>query len=163
MNAVSRVFLRDFRKLLTGHRLFRILPNGFLPVDSFALTAEVFAFQNILAVPTAELADSGLAVAKVMTPTYPLGCAAIRAAIRIPPLAHAFTSFSRIWSRHARIHAHLVAVGYDGVIDGGANIGEFAGLVRSALPHADLVCIEPHPFCARALRRQGYRVVEAAL
>ncbi len=53
--------------------------------------------------------------------------------------------------------------GTDGVIDGGANIGEFAGLVRSALPSADLVCVEPHPGCATSLRAAGYRVVEAAL
>lgn len=98
-----------------------------------------------------------------MNVAYSLGCAAIRLALRVKPLAHGLTAFSRIWARHAAIQRHLRAGGYDGVIDGGANIGEFAGLVRMALPDADLVCVEPHPGCAEKLRRHGYRVVEAAL
>ncbi|MDR0533002.1 MAG: FkbM family methyltransferase [Verrucomicrobiales bacterium] len=51
----------------------------------------------------------------------------------------------------------------DGIIDGGANVGEFASLMRTSLPDADLVCVEPNPFCAQTLRRAGYKVVEAAL
>lgn len=98
-----------------------------------------------------------------MSLTYRLGCSTIRAALAVAPLATALTAFSRIWSRHSRIHRHLVTAGYDGVIDGGANVGEFAGLVRSALPGADLLCVEPHPECAALLRADGYRVVEAAL
>ncbi|MBK9090351.1 MAG: FkbM family methyltransferase [Holophagales bacterium] len=52
---------------------------------------------------------------------------------------------------------------FDGIVDGGANVGEFAHLVRQTLPKADLVCVEPHPHCAAILRRNGFRVVEAAL
>lgn len=98
-----------------------------------------------------------------MSLAYRLGCSAIRAALAIGPLAGGLSAFSRIWSRHARIYRHLRAAKYDGVIDGGANVGEFAGLVRAALPQADLVCVEPHPGCAATLRADGYRVVEAAL
>ncbi len=54
MNSASRVFLADFRALLTGHRLFRMLPSGPAPVDLAPLTSEVFAFQNLLAVPIDE-------------------------------------------------------------------------------------------------------------
>jgi FkbM family methyltransferase len=49
------------------------------------------------------------------------------------------------------------------VIDGGANIGEFAQIVCATLPKADLICVEPHPECARTLRKEGFRLVEAAL
>jgi FkbM family methyltransferase len=58
---------------------------------------------------------------------------------------------------------HLRALGFDGVVDGGANVGEFAFLARLALPEADIVCVEPQPDCARVLRRRGFRVVEKAL
>lgn len=98
-----------------------------------------------------------------MSLAYRFGCAAIRTALNIRPLADRLSTFSRVWSRHSRIYRHLKVANYDGVIDGGANVGEFAGLVRSALPNADLVCVEPHPGCAAALRAAGYRVVEAAL
>jgi FkbM family methyltransferase len=49
------------------------------------------------------------------------------------------------------------------VIDGGANIGEFAQVVRDTLPAAHLICVEPHPACAAELRQRGFEVVEAAL
>lgn len=98
-----------------------------------------------------------------MSHAYRLGCSAIRAALSIGPLADGLSAFSRVWSRHARIYRHLQAAQYDGVIDGGANVGEFAGLVRAALPQADLVCVEPHPGCAATLRADGFRMVEAAL
>jgi len=98
-----------------------------------------------------------------MSLAYRLGCSAIRAVLAFDPLAHRLSAFSRIWSRHARIYRHLRSAQYDGVIDGGANIGEFAGLVRAALPKAGLVCVEPHPECATILRAAGYHVVEAAL
>ena len=52
MNVVSRVFLRDFRKLLPGHRLHRLLPRGLLPLAKRSVATEIFAYQNILAVPT---------------------------------------------------------------------------------------------------------------
>ena len=51
MNVVSRVFLRDFRKLLPSHRLYRLLPRGLLPLGERIVATEIFAFQNILAVP----------------------------------------------------------------------------------------------------------------
>jgi FkbM family methyltransferase len=71
--------------------------------------------------------------------------------------------FCRIWQRHAKLRTHLRAFDFDGVIDGGANVGEFAAIVRDALPAADLVCVEPHPGSAATLRKAGYNVVEAAL
>jgi hypothetical protein len=51
MNVVSRVFFRDFRKILHQYKLFRLLPNGMLPVGSGPLGSEIFAFQNIVALP----------------------------------------------------------------------------------------------------------------
>jgi len=73
------------------------------------------------------------------------------------------TAISRAWLRHATLRSILSEQQFDGVIDGGANVGEFAAIVRHVLPGSDLVCIEPHPGCAATLRRQGYRIVEAAL
>lgn len=51
MNVVSRVFLRDIRLLLKGYNLYRLLPNGLLPLGNSPLENELFAYQNILAVP----------------------------------------------------------------------------------------------------------------
>ncbi len=51
MNVVSRVFLRDFRKLLPQHRLSRLLPRGLLPLAKRSIATEIFAYQNILAEP----------------------------------------------------------------------------------------------------------------
>lgn len=73
------------------------------------------------------------------------------------------TAIARAWLRHATLRSILSDQQFDGVIDGGANVGEFAAIVREVLPGSDLVCVEPHPGCAAALRRQGYQVVEAAL
>ena len=98
-----------------------------------------------------------------MSLAYRFGCIAIQAALNISPLASSLSAFSRVWSRHSRIYRHLKTAKYDGVIDGGANIGEFASLVRAALPDADLICVEPHPGCAASLRAAGYHVIEAAL
>ena len=75
------------------------------------------------------------------------------------PLDH----FSRVWQRHRKLRLHLRAQNFDGVIDGGANIGEFAHIVRATLPRAHLICVEPHPACAAALRKEGFETVEAAL
>jgi FkbM family methyltransferase len=52
MNVVSRAFLRDFRKLLPSHQLFRLLPRGLLPLGTRSVSTEIFAYQNILATPT---------------------------------------------------------------------------------------------------------------
>jgi FkbM family methyltransferase len=49
MNLVSRVFLGDFRLLLSGYSLFRLLPHGLLPLRGTALE-EIFAYQNIIAI-----------------------------------------------------------------------------------------------------------------
>lgn len=81
----------------------------------------------------------------------------------LPALAPLLGFGLRVLGRHHRLFTHLRALGFDGVIDGGANVGEFAHLVRRALPQADLLCIEPHPACAAELRRAGFRTVEAAL
>ena len=71
--------------------------------------------------------------------------------------------FSKVWLRHRKLQSHLRIEKFDGVIDGGANIGEFAQIVRAVLPTAHLVCVEPHPDCARVLRQHGFKVIEAAL
>lgn len=51
MNAVSRVFFRDFRMLLEGYRFYRLLPNGLLFLDDSPLFTEIYTYQNIIAVP----------------------------------------------------------------------------------------------------------------
>ncbi len=94
---------------------------------------------------------------------YRLSAWAIRGALRVTPLARAAGIGAKVWLRHARTVTFLRRFHFDGVVDGGANVGEFAWLVREALPSADLVCVEPHPDCARRLRADGFRVVEAAL
>jgi len=51
MNPYTRVFMRDFFEILGGYDLFRLLPNGFLPLGAYLpLEHELFAFQNILAI-----------------------------------------------------------------------------------------------------------------
>lgn len=52
MNVISRTFMRDFRVLLKNYRLYRLLPHGLLPLNDIPLSSELFAFQNILAIPT---------------------------------------------------------------------------------------------------------------
>jgi len=56
MNIVSRVFFRDFRKILKNHEFFRLLPSGLLPLGKSPnarayVEEELFAYQNIFAVP----------------------------------------------------------------------------------------------------------------
>lgn len=51
MNIVSRTFFRDFRKLLQNFDLYRLLPNGMLLLSSSPLLTELFAYQNIIALP----------------------------------------------------------------------------------------------------------------
>jgi FkbM family methyltransferase len=94
---------------------------------------------------------------------YRLGIALLRSLSAVPFLARALDAFGRIWQRHRKLRAHLRTLNFDGVIDGGANVGEFAAIVRAALPKADLICVEPHPASAAILRKDGYKVVEAAL
>ena len=94
---------------------------------------------------------------------YRLGFRVINSVGRIKPVANVVTAIARAWLRHATLRSILREQQFDGVIDGGANVGEFATIVRQVLPASDLVCVEPHPDCAATLRGHGYRVVEAAL
>jgi hypothetical protein len=51
MNVVSHAFLRDFIDLLKGFRLFRLFPGGPLELGPYhAVTHEIFAYQNLVAV-----------------------------------------------------------------------------------------------------------------
>lgn len=51
MNIVSRCFFRDFRKILEGYIFFRLLPKGMIELNNSPLHTEIFAFQNIFAIP----------------------------------------------------------------------------------------------------------------
>jgi FkbM family methyltransferase len=51
LHVFSRAFFRDFRNILSSYDLYRLLPRGLLPLDSNITLTEIFAFQNILAVP----------------------------------------------------------------------------------------------------------------
>jgi len=94
---------------------------------------------------------------------YRAGSAIVLVLLRVPFLSNTLSLFSKVWLRHARLARHLASTSYDQVIDGGANIGEFAALVRSTRPGIPLLCIEPHPQAAAILRGRGFDVVEAAL
>jgi FkbM family methyltransferase len=50
MNVISRSFFYDFRTLLRGYNLFRLLPKGLLPIPESPMITELFAFQNIVAI-----------------------------------------------------------------------------------------------------------------
>lgn len=94
---------------------------------------------------------------------YRLGAFGLRALSAIELIARPLDFVAKVWLRHRKLRLLLCAAGFDGIIDGGANIGEFAHIVRAALPQADLLCVEPHPESAQELRRQGFRVIEGAL
>jgi FkbM family methyltransferase len=94
---------------------------------------------------------------------YATGIQLLQIPMGLPALRQPLTWFAKVWLRHARIVSHLERAGYDAVVDGGAGIGEFAALVKLALPKASLLCVEPHPASAAALRKRGFTVVEAAL
>ncbi len=50
MNVASRSFMMDFIKLLPRHRLYRLLPNGLLPIQKYSpFFGEMFGYQNIVA------------------------------------------------------------------------------------------------------------------
>jgi len=51
MNVVSRAFMKDFRDLLEDYLFFRLLPGGLIRVPDNPVESEIFAFQNILAIP----------------------------------------------------------------------------------------------------------------
>lgn len=51
MNVSSRVFFRDFWKMLAGYNFYRLLPNEMIEIKNYSpLYCEIFAFQNIVAV-----------------------------------------------------------------------------------------------------------------
>jgi FkbM family methyltransferase len=55
MNVYNRTFFRDFIDLLPGYSFYRLMPSGFYQLGPYRpSTHEIFAFQNILAVPDGE-------------------------------------------------------------------------------------------------------------
>lgn len=51
MNVFSRVFFKDFIDLLDNYKLYRLIPNGLLPIENYQPKLhEIFAFQNIIAI-----------------------------------------------------------------------------------------------------------------
>lgn len=94
---------------------------------------------------------------------YAVGSRLVLLPLRLRVLREPLSWFAKVWLRHSRIAGHLQRARYDAVVDGGAGIGEFAALVRFALPEARLLCVEPHPASSATLRRRGFEVVEAAL
>jgi FkbM family methyltransferase len=94
---------------------------------------------------------------------YRLGLSLLGATFRVGPLASILARASKVFLRHARIR-HLLRTGdFDSIVDGGAAVGEFALAARDTCPGVPLLCVEPHPPSAEILRRDGFRVVEAAL
>ena len=109
-------------------------------------------------------AASGLHGHRLLNETlYKLGIAALGRLQSLETIAGPLDHFSKVWLRHRKLIQHLREARFDGVIDGGANVGEFARIVRAALRDVELLCVEPHPTCAETLRKSGFRVVEAAL
>lgn len=52
MNIVSRVYFKDFCEAIPNYRFYRMLRNGLGALDPYSsLSCEVFAFQNIVALP----------------------------------------------------------------------------------------------------------------
>jgi FkbM family methyltransferase len=51
MNIISRIFFKDFYDLLMNYDLFRMLPDGLVPIREYnPLLSEFFGFQNIVAI-----------------------------------------------------------------------------------------------------------------
>ncbi len=94
---------------------------------------------------------------------YRLGLTLLGATFRVGPLASILARASKVFLRHARVRHFLRTGGFDSIVDGGAAVGEFAFAARGTCPNVPLVCVEPHPPSAAILRRNGFRVVEAAL
>ena len=59
MNIVSRVFFRDFRLVLNNYDFYRLLPGGVILLGDVPLSTELFAFQNIIAIPKIKKYMSG--------------------------------------------------------------------------------------------------------
>jgi FkbM family methyltransferase len=52
MNAATHSHMRDFKKLLKHHQLFRLLPHGMLPLtEESPFYSELYGYQNVVAVP----------------------------------------------------------------------------------------------------------------
>lgn len=94
---------------------------------------------------------------------YELSSRVLLGLLAVPGLRDTLSWFSKVWLRQARLVKHLEGASYDGIVDGGASIGEFAALARLARPGTTILCVEPHPHSAGVLRRRGFTVVEAAL
>lgn len=53
MNAATHSHMRDFKKLLKHHQLFRLLPNGMLPLtEESPFYSELYGYQNVVAIPS---------------------------------------------------------------------------------------------------------------
>lgn len=50
MNTISKVFLRDFIKLLNNYDFYRLFSDGVIKINYNPLHFEIFAFQNIIAI-----------------------------------------------------------------------------------------------------------------
>lgn len=51
MNIISKVFMKDFIKVLPQYSFYRVLPNGLLKIEhNKVLLTEIFGFQNIVAI-----------------------------------------------------------------------------------------------------------------
>jgi FkbM family methyltransferase len=51
MNVYSRVFLRDFIEILPNYTLYKLLPDGLIPIHPYTpWLTEIFSFHNILAI-----------------------------------------------------------------------------------------------------------------
>jgi hypothetical protein len=49
MNVLSRVFLRDFYRLLEGYNIYRLDTNRLVPLYGYSPENEIFRFQNFVA------------------------------------------------------------------------------------------------------------------
>jgi FkbM family methyltransferase len=51
MNVISRTFFRDFFEILSGYKIYRLLPNDLLEIKSYRpLSCEIYGYQNIVAI-----------------------------------------------------------------------------------------------------------------
>ncbi|CAN1563663.1 fkbM_fam, methyltransferase, FkbM family [Burkholderiaceae bacterium] len=51
MNIVSRVCFKDFWSMLPNYNLFRMLPDGLVPIEKYnPLLCEIYAYQNVVAI-----------------------------------------------------------------------------------------------------------------
>jgi len=50
INVVSQCFMRGFRMVFAGYRLFRLLPNSLMELSGEPALSEIFGFQKIVAI-----------------------------------------------------------------------------------------------------------------